>query len=1218
MPTPRWRPVSVAGLVALLLPIVLGLTASSAPAAFPGANGLLAIGTNEGFYTDSPSGGALTKIAEAGAGPYFSSNGTRILTTGPDGLYTMNVEGGDVVKTGVKLDRGGGDFIAPGFGYLVDGRIVYIAGDPGDKFQDQLFTMDADGSDRRQLTRDADPTIQKVSTIVSPDGETVYYRAFDRDTEESRIKAVSLATGAQREILPGVDAVAFDVSPDGRTLLYARVLDGPPSYHLRDVATGEDRVVPLDRPSLPRFSPDGTTIAYSVGVEIRGVDLDGANLRTLYVSDTGIEVWAWQPVPKLTAIIVNDSGDQPNHADSEAEDVCDVDPDEAGSQCTLRAAIELANDRDGARITFDIAGAGVPRIDVSPAEDADSGLPVITAPTEIDGTTQPGGWVEVVARTEPLVFAPGIVVEAGGGGSEVRGLVVHGFAYGELAVRANGVSVEGNRFGTDVTGTQARGALAQTRFGVAIRGNENRLADNVIAGAVNKPGDSEFDPLTGGGSHVLVIGDDNRVEGNRIGVGADGRAVVLPPLTSDHEVYVGLVVLGGRNVVGGGATAVPSGGCESPCNLIAGVTVPIAIGASPHDFSGDPTVDTEVSGNWIGVDAAGTPVLLDSEGPYGISDWSGVHEPTPKAERTVLSANLVVAESNALGVGEGGRIVANRAFGRATGFDSGGFAANLALVTAGGGAEVSGNVIRSFSNRGLIVEGSGGTTVSRNTIADNPLGGILIYSGAGHVIADNELRDNDLVGIGAVPFDDSGNPVPRAVLARNSIVGSDIGIDLFPSNGEIGSVPPWGDALPGDGVTENDTNDGDDGPNGYLNFPEALSVSGDGGALTVRGFVEAPVLGSADYLVEAYTSPTCAAAGIGGQAHGAGAHYVGVGGGTSSRGYADFTLNLTGVPTDDRVVSLTATRLDQGATSEFSRCVPLAGSGQVAQATVDAGQTGTVLDDQQATVAIPAASRRARAAGGAHGAGTLYLTRYASEPPGRLFADATAPGNAGTQVRPDAVAARYWLLTDRGLTTGGGAAEGDAATLDVCLDAGGVVDPAALDHAVVVRRSDDTQGRWQPHATTRTTHAGRPYLCAGGLTALGEFAIGTTTAASPPTPETPPTTGPENPPAGKLTPTPSAKPKAADVIRLPSSRKCVKRRKGLRVRLRAPSGDRVVRSVVKAGRKKARRLTGRRARGPLALKGKALPRRGKVKIRIQVRLSSGTDLSRSRTYRICR
>ena len=55
----------------------------------------------------------------------------------------------------------------------------------------------------------------------------------------------------------------------------------------------------------------------------------------------------------------------------------------------------------------------------------------------------------------------------------------------------------------------------------------------------------------------------------------------------------------------------------------------------------------------------------------------------------------------------------------------------------------------------------------------------------------------------------------------------------FPFNGDIVDVPPWGDAPPGDGVTENDINDGDDGPNG---------LSGQGGNDTIHA------LGGNDFL----------------------------------------------------------------------------------------------------------------------------------------------------------------------------------------------------------------------------------------------------------------------------------------------------------------------------------------------------------------------------------
>ncbi|MEQ1645233.1 MAG: CSLREA domain-containing protein, partial [Pyrinomonadaceae bacterium] len=84
-----------------------------------------------------------------------------------------------------------------------------------------------------------------------------------------------------------------------------------------------------------------------------------------------------------TEIEVNITTDEP---DADLEDTeCDVDEAMSGPQCSLRAAIQTANDLAGSdTIAFDIPGGGVQTI--SPG----SQLPPITERVSIDGTTQPG------------------------------------------------------------------------------------------------------------------------------------------------------------------------------------------------------------------------------------------------------------------------------------------------------------------------------------------------------------------------------------------------------------------------------------------------------------------------------------------------------------------------------------------------------------------------------------------------------------------------------------------------------------------------------------------------------------------------------------------------------------------------------------------------------------------------------------------------------------
>src|SRR5436190_6568728 len=80
-----------------------------------------------------------------------------------------------------------------------------------------------------------------------------------------------------------------DWSRDGRRLVFAR--DG--HIHVLDVATGEIHY--LVDGQHPTWSPDGLTIAYAVGDELREVGPDGGPARTIATADTQIATIAWSP-----------------------------------------------------------------------------------------------------------------------------------------------------------------------------------------------------------------------------------------------------------------------------------------------------------------------------------------------------------------------------------------------------------------------------------------------------------------------------------------------------------------------------------------------------------------------------------------------------------------------------------------------------------------------------------------------------------------------------------------------------------------------------------------------------------------------------------------------------------------------------------------------------------------------------------------------------------
>jgi hypothetical protein len=124
-----------------------------------------------------------------------------------------------------------------------------------------------------------------------------------------------------------------------------------------------------------------------------------------------------------------------------------------------------------------------------------------------------------------------------------------------------------------------------------------------------------------------------------------------------------------------------------------------------------------------------------------------------------------------------------------------------------------------------------------------------------------------------------------------------------------------------------------------------------------------------------------------------------------------------------------------------------------------------------------------------------------------------------------------------------------------------------------------------------------------------------------PTPTPTPTPAPPGgspPPAGPppgVQPPPSTPPKlkAKDVLRLPSTRRCVSRRR-FRIRLRTPRGTRIVRATVKLNGKRFKTVKGRRLTAAVDLRG--LPK-GRFKVAIEIRTADGRRVTATRRYRTC-
>ena len=169
--------------------------------------------------------------------------------------------------------------------------------------------------------------------------------------------------------------------------------------------------------------------------------------------------------------------------------------------------------------------------------------------------------------------------------------------------------------------------------------------------------------------------------------------------------------------------------------------------------------------------------------------------------------------------------------------------------------------------------------------ADNSIGGLI--TGQGNVIADNSGPGVVLLGTAG-----SGNRLVGNVLRANRGAGID---------------------LNDNGVTTNDTGDGDSGPNGLQNFPVLTGAESYFAGLTVTGSLNSRP--NETYRIEIFVNPNCDGT------HGEGQTLLGsVDTTTGSGGNNTFQVTFPTTVAVGQFVTATATRLSTGDTSEFSAC----------------------------------------------------------------------------------------------------------------------------------------------------------------------------------------------------------------------------------------------------------------------------------------------------------
>lgn len=516
-----------------------------------------------------------------------------------------------------------------------------------------------------------------------------------------------------------------------------------------------------------------------------------------------------------------------------------------------------------------------------------------------------------------------------GGSGPGAGNLISGNLIG-IVLRNSGNVIQGNRIGTDVTGTSA---VANTQAGIHLT---DGAANNLIGGSAPGAGNLISGNAAAGIELSSVPGyENNRVQGNLIGTDASGASSIANGS--------GISIRSAGNLIGTDGDGV---GDAAERNVISGnIQSGIVLGfADAHD--------NVIAGNLIGTDITGTAALANLQN--GIESLNGAH------------GNRIGTDGNGVGDAAERNVVAASGSTGITMFDA------HDTVIAGNfiGTDVAGTVALSPPGIGILVyggstairmgtDGNGaGDAQERNVIAASGLADVVIFQASDCVVAGNHVGV-DSTGSGAVGASQHGVYVH---LASNIRIGTDgnaladaiegnviahasgNGVTMLAEGAPAGvsirgnsihSNDGLGIDLGNDGVTLNDVDDVDAGPNGFQNFPVLTSFS-PGATTSVAGTLNSTP--ESTFTIDFYASPTADPSGYGEGKRWLGSTTVT----TNGSGNGSFSAVLSGSTSLGGILTATATAAD-GSTSEFSAAVTLINSPPTANAggpyTVVAGGT---------------------------------------------------------------------------------------------------------------------------------------------------------------------------------------------------------------------------------------------------------------------------------------
>ena len=187
----------------------------------------------------------------------LNNDGDQFVTVVQSGLVNVWVAPEGDANRAVQLPVGNLGFYGSGgnaVAWTPDGRIVFSSNESGNI---DLWIMDADGSNRKQLTSNAR---RNVGAVVSPDGQYVVFTSTRGDTPA--IWRINIDGSNPKQLTRGLSDGHPSLSPDGKWVVYTSLGGTKPTVWKVSIDGGEPKELTSRVSTNPLVSPDGKFVAY--------------------------------------------------------------------------------------------------------------------------------------------------------------------------------------------------------------------------------------------------------------------------------------------------------------------------------------------------------------------------------------------------------------------------------------------------------------------------------------------------------------------------------------------------------------------------------------------------------------------------------------------------------------------------------------------------------------------------------------------------------------------------------------------------------------------------------------------------------------------------------------------------------------------------------------------------------------------------------------------